>query len=296
MVSQRKSETARANGAKSRGPITLAGKQAYSHNALKHGLTADNGNILLDCEDPAQFDEAARKLLDIHKPLTPAEQDMVEEMNAARWRIRRVWTIETDLLNAVIVTRKSKSELAHPNAHLASAFRSLADDSRSLALASRYEARLQRLYDRAYKTLRELQQAREAAEPEQPREIRVRWVDNPEDPDPAHGKTLRNEPTADANKDVAPPNTLRSWKFILPAMAAAFYDKLKAMRALWAVVGAAVAIVALAQPRPEPRAISIHPSPASAESSLSASSAAAVSPKEGCELRCAMIRSICSAE
>ena len=85
MVSNLKSETARANGAKSRGPTTAEGKEKSSRNAIKHGLTAGNGNILLDCENPDEFDEVLNKLLGIHEPATPAETDLVEEMVACRW-------------------------------------------------------------------------------------------------------------------------------------------------------------------------------------------------------------------
>src|SRR6266404_7146300 len=183
MVSNLKSETARTNGAKSRGPTTAEGKEKSSRNAIKHGLTAGNGNILLDCEDPGQFDEILNKLLGIHEPATPAETDLVEEMVAARWRTRRMWTIETGLLNAEILTQQSKTDTPDPNIHLTMAFRSLTDDSRSLALANSYEARLKRLYDRAYKTLRELQQTRKSQEPTPPRNIQIRWVDPNEEPD-----------------------------------------------------------------------------------------------------------------
>jgi hypothetical protein len=235
MVSPLKSETARINGAKSRGPTTAEGKEKSSRNAITHGLTASNGNILLDSEDPDQFDEVFKKLLDIHEPATPAERDIVEEMFAARWRTRRMWTIETGLLNAEILAQAAKTDTPDPDIHLASAFRSLTDDSRSPALASRYEARLQRLYDRAYKTLRELQQDRKSQEPTAPRDIRIRWVDPNEERDqpaesaplapepvpqafvpvfrkaePAAPETgLRNEPTVSANKEVyseQPPN------------------------------------------------------------------------------------------
>jgi hypothetical protein len=79
MVSQLKSDTARANGAKSRGPTTAEGKEKSSRNSLKHGLTAGSGNLLLDCEDPHQFDEILNKFHTIHEPVTAAEIDIVED-------------------------------------------------------------------------------------------------------------------------------------------------------------------------------------------------------------------------
>ena len=61
------------------------------------------------------------------------------------------------------------------------------------ALASRYEARLQRLYDRAYKTLRELQQIRKSQEPTQPQNIQIRWV-NPNRPSVSEGAEAEELP------------------------------------------------------------------------------------------------------
>ena len=52
--SHRKIVSARANGAKSGGPVTAAGKEASSRNALTHGLTA--GTVVL-------FSESAEELL-----------------------------------------------------------------------------------------------------------------------------------------------------------------------------------------------------------------------------------------
>jgi hypothetical protein len=200
MISTRKSESSRINGAKSRGPITAEGREKSSRNALKHGFTADNETILLDCEDPAQYNEFVVKLRRIHEPATPAEEDVFEEMVVARWRLRRMRTVELGLLNAEILAQQSTPDSSKPSAHLASAFRALADDSRSLALASRYESRLQRLYDRAYKTLRELQQARKSEPPEEPHTITVSWIKEPDEPE------LPNKPTVAANKEVVSPD------------------------------------------------------------------------------------------
>jgi hypothetical protein len=223
MVSNLKSETARANGAKSRGPTTAEGKDKSSRNSLKHGLTASNGNILLDCENPDEFDEVLKKLLAIHQPATLAERDIVEEMFAARWRIRRMWTVETNLLNVEILTQQSSE--GNPDIHLASAFRALCDDSRSLALANRYEARLQRVFDRSYKTLRELQEIRKAEEPKQTPTINIRWYNPETEPNPTDSYSpsvsegagpgeqptpdpkLRNEPTA--HEKNPPPQAFR---------------------------------------------------------------------------------------
>jgi len=204
MVSNLKSETARANGAKSRGPTTAEGKEKSSRNAIKHGLTAGSGNILLDSEDPGEFEETLNKLLGIHEPATPAENDIVEEMVAARWRIRRMWTIETGLFNAEILTQTANPDHPDPSTHLASAFRALADDSRSLALASRYEARLQRLYDRAYKTLRELQLARKSEPPPQPHTIEVRWVDSKEELDMRAAAAAKPQPGPEQHPSAEP--------------------------------------------------------------------------------------------
>ncbi len=170
MPSERKSETFRRNGAKSRGPTTADGLRNASQNSLKHGFTSRN-MVLLACEDPAEFEQILREYRAMYQPATAAEQDLVDEMVAARWRIRRLWTIETCLLDTEMQSVQSPHDGAaapglepehsiDPGAHLARAFRALADDSRSLALTSRYEARLHRIHDRAFETLRSLQLAR----------------------------------------------------------------------------------------------------------------------------------------
>jgi hypothetical protein len=146
MPSVPKSEAARRNGAKSQGPATPAGRQNSARNSLKHGFTARN-MVLLACEDPAEFEQILNEYRAMYQPATAAEQDLVDEMVAARWRIRRLWTVETSLLDAEMlrVPLSSDGEAGpelpvDPGIHLARAFRALADDSRSLALTSRYES------------------------------------------------------------------------------------------------------------------------------------------------------------
>src|SRR5260370_19771327 len=161
MPSQRKSDTARANGAKSRGPKSAETKEKSSRNSLRHGFTA-RSIILLECESADEFQKMEDDFAAMHQPATPAEQDLVDEMVVARWRINRIRTIDTVILDCEMVRKKPEIEKQYvqPDAgiHMAIAFRTLAEDSRCTSSISRYESRLSRMYDRAYKTLRELHQ------------------------------------------------------------------------------------------------------------------------------------------
>jgi hypothetical protein len=162
MSSELKSETARANGAKSHGPKTAEGKEASSRNAIKHGLTAHT--LILQCESPEDYQAMLAEHIAIHQPATPPEKELVDQMAIARWRIRRFVAAETDLIDSEMVRNREKvnKEFAPTDSgvHLAMAIRSLADESRALSLMSRYESRLQRVHDKAYAALRELQQSR----------------------------------------------------------------------------------------------------------------------------------------
>ena len=73
MPSDLKSETARANGAKSHGPKTAEGKEASSRNAIKHGLTAHT--LILQCESPEEYQAMLAEHIAIHQPVTPPENE-----------------------------------------------------------------------------------------------------------------------------------------------------------------------------------------------------------------------------
>src|SRR5579859_1662576 len=173
MLSELKSETSRINGAKSTGPKTPKGKEASSRNSLKHGFTACH-TFILKSENPEEYQKFLAEHLAIHQPATPPEKELVEQMSIARWRIRRFVAAETDLFDSEMIRNREKvdKEFAptHAGVHFAMALRSLADESRTLSLMSRYESRLQRVHDKAYAALRELQQARpsQPADPEPP--------------------------------------------------------------------------------------------------------------------------------
>jgi hypothetical protein len=82
-------EASRKNGARSRGPITEAGKQNSSRNSTRHGLLAQT--VVLDEESADRFLDLFTGYMDEHKPSTATQVSLVETMAAARWRQLRVW-------------------------------------------------------------------------------------------------------------------------------------------------------------------------------------------------------------
>ncbi len=162
MCSNLKSETARINGAKSTGPKSAETLAISSQNALKHGLTSRH-STLLRCENAGEFQQFIAAYTEAYHPADTAQQFMVNEMISARWRVRRIRIVETALIDLEMTNNQAviEKKYNHPDSgiHMAESFRTIIEDSRSLSLVSRYESRLVRLHDRAYRILRELQKS-----------------------------------------------------------------------------------------------------------------------------------------
>src|SRR4029077_20633445 len=79
-----RSETARANGAKSHGPVTPEGRAVSSRNSLRHGFTA--GSVVLPTESQEDFQALLDSYADQFDPQGGVEMDLVQTMAAARWR------------------------------------------------------------------------------------------------------------------------------------------------------------------------------------------------------------------
>src|ERR1035438_4382561 len=164
MSSQRKIDSARANGAKSHGPKTEAGRKTSSMNAVTHGLYSKG--VVIAKESSEQYQEMLDAYIQQFQPIGPVELDLVEEMVAAKWRQRRLWSIETDLIEDQILIQTEKldkdSPDYDPHGPLSYAYAALAE-SGSLPFLTRNESRLERAYSRALKILLELQRLRKSA-------------------------------------------------------------------------------------------------------------------------------------
>lgn len=182
MPINKKSETARANGAKSRGPVTPEGLARSSQNAIQHGLTAKSANlppvnVLLTCESKEEFQTLLDSYLHQFTPQPGVETELVHAMATARWRLRRIVAMETMLLdNEMLVLREESEDHFKENGilntkcidHLTYAFQSLVGGP-TLALLVRYEGTVNRSHDRAFKQLQILQAARNRPQPNEPK-------------------------------------------------------------------------------------------------------------------------------
>jgi hypothetical protein len=146
MSSSKRILSSRANGARSRGPTSAAGKKASSLNAVRHGLLAQC--VVLCNESREGFDAYLDQHIRRYNPIDDVELAIVEEMVVAIWRLRRAWAMETRLLDDAILAREPGDELGR----LTGAFTDIAS-SPALALLHRYEARLHNMRHRALKNI-----------------------------------------------------------------------------------------------------------------------------------------------
>jgi hypothetical protein len=178
-TSSKKSATARANGAKSRGPATPAGRARSSQNALRHGLAVRDAalpTVSVVLGDAADFQRLLDSYLDEFAPTSPIEVELVETMASARWRLRRLANIETILLANEIdtsvedVDRELEDIDREPDVddHLAYAFKRLGEGA-SLHLLNRYEGTINRSYAQAFKQLHLLRSLRVRVQPNEPK-------------------------------------------------------------------------------------------------------------------------------
>jgi len=161
MSSERRIRASRENGALSNGPKTPEGKLRSSQNNFRHGILAQT--IVLGDEDGDAFNELLGSLEDELDPRTPNEAALVETMAVTRWRLMRIWALETEGLRLEI--EKHDPALHGPPARAALAFRSLRDDSRSLDTLHRYETRCDRQYARVLRLLWKAQSSNLPYEP-----------------------------------------------------------------------------------------------------------------------------------
>src|SRR6266568_3496611 len=136
-----KAESARINRAKSHGPKTPEGLAISSMNAVRHGITAKT--LILQNENPEQFVEMLKEYFDYLQPANQVETDLVSDMVAARWRLRRIWRYQTAILDIEMDSDaphfEKRFEKYDEDMRGGTAFTSLSDKSKGLLMVLRYD-------------------------------------------------------------------------------------------------------------------------------------------------------------
>ena len=127
------------------------GKDRIRSNALKHGLTARL--TLWQNEDTGQFQNLLLALLEQFEPTSDVEFLCIEEMAMAKWRLRRVVSLETAAGN-----KHLGETTATGGAGTLAAYTAAQQAGQLLTTLRQHEAAYSRAYQRAYKHLRQLRQ------------------------------------------------------------------------------------------------------------------------------------------
>jgi hypothetical protein len=130
VTSSRKRAANRRNAELSTGPKTASGKAVASKNALRHGLLSRQ--VVLPDEDPAEFEDFRRRLMDDLKPTGELETVFAERIMLGAWRLRRVVRLEA----AVIRSQESELQAFPDLATLMAAASRVPDTPNAAAQAS----------------------------------------------------------------------------------------------------------------------------------------------------------------
>src|SRR3954468_1206765 len=90
------------NAQRSTGPRTKAGKARSAQNARTHGLTATLPPTAVPVPDPTAqltFTTLSQELKEEHRPTTPTQTVLVEELALVIWKLQYLPRVEHRLLN-----------------------------------------------------------------------------------------------------------------------------------------------------------------------------------------------------
>jgi hypothetical protein len=127
---------------KRKGPRTTAGKAIASRNSLKHGIFAKA--VLLKSESRSEYDSLLNGLQEYLKPEGALEEILVEKLAVLFWRYRRL-----------IATETNEVETGGGSVNV-----DFCPDSIILGRFPRYEASIDRSFDRTFTQLERFQRMR----------------------------------------------------------------------------------------------------------------------------------------
>ncbi len=204
-------EAARTNGPLSKGPVTDEGKARSSRNAQSHGLCSQI--VVMEGESQEAFDELAAAIFASHTPATIEEADLVFEVAANRWRLRRCMEMEKALFEEQIDRLRTDKENPITDGQvLRRKALALVAESSAMKQLHRYNSRLRRAAEKAEQEFRTLKRDRielevalqmeEARHERAAREAAARTM--PEPKQTANQSTPVSEPSQTRGPQTAP--------------------------------------------------------------------------------------------
>ena len=150
-TSIRKRAANRANAQHSSGPVTSAGKETVSRNAVKHGLTGRF--FVMEGEEQELYDALLNQFMEDEKPVGIGEIELVKKMAQHTWLSTRAQRFE-DACFVTVSRTPEMQENGQAEMHVDS----------ELERYTRYQAHHNREYQRASKELQDRRKEREKAE------------------------------------------------------------------------------------------------------------------------------------
>lgn len=142
----------RANALHSTGPRTPEGKARASRNALCHGLSSRTA--VLPSEDRDAYQRHCRAFFDEHRPATPTETQLTQELADTAWRLNRIPALEADLL------RRAEHSAGPDSTEQERIAFDIVDLHRTLATLGLHGQRLSRQFQKILQQLLDLQTVR----------------------------------------------------------------------------------------------------------------------------------------
>ena len=153
-TSERRAAAARANGAKSRGPVTAQGIANSARNSLRHGLRSEA--LFTDPASEAERIAILDHFMGAHRPQSPTQHAVIKDVAHFHWLITCVRKLENSIMERETRRLHALMPDENPDTIRTLAFRALADDSCALHLLNRLESRFDRQLRRAVRRFLEL--------------------------------------------------------------------------------------------------------------------------------------------
>ena len=155
-----RSITSAINGAKSQGPTSPEGKARSARNAEKHGIYSNA--IVLSHESGQDFATLRDRYYERFLPANQPESDLVDQMITATWRLRRIAAVESAAIDHAIDAQRAELDATYDELDSETrthfAFEKLTLDSTVMPVYQRFQSAQIRMYDRAFRNLRLLQE------------------------------------------------------------------------------------------------------------------------------------------